>query len=428
MIIVDFIDMESRANQLTVLQTFENELAPDKAKPQIGQLSDLGLVEMTRHRQGQSLSEIFTRRCNTCSGTGHALEEFSWMHTGGDGDSRGRQSRNKLPVRQPNRLQQVPKPAASVHQKKDKARVALGNLAEAAGQKKDAQSAQSNITPGNILLNNLASKKQGGADSQETLTEYFSERTFKLTGVRLSLVTKLSHMPMAINSVLTRINPKANDIVTLVHSIEAAANMPVPMQTDELIEGEFDEDGADEEEAEIPAEPELVAVSAKARPARGGRTAADDALMSQESAIDTNDELPEIAVFEVELPDQADYSRSDFIDEAAEEIDADEEELEADEPKPRRGRATKRQEESVDDLEVLQSDEEDEDDADELLDVIVDEDEIDEMDSGDDEELEGEEAGSSVAVAKGSQTAAAAAKRRKGRPAKRSIKKPPTKR
>jgi Ribonuclease G/E len=137
--------MESRANQLTVLQTFENELAPDKAKPQIGQLSDLGLVEMTRHRQGQSLSEIFTRRCNACNGTGHALEEFSWMNAGGDGDGRGRQSRNKLPVRQPNRLQQVPKPAASLSQKKDKARVALGNLAEAAGQKKEAQSS---VTPG----------------------------------------------------------------------------------------------------------------------------------------------------------------------------------------------------------------------------------------------------------------------------------------
>src|SRR5690606_38236107 len=38
MIIVDFIDMESRADQLKVLETFENELAPDKSKPQIGQL------------------------------------------------------------------------------------------------------------------------------------------------------------------------------------------------------------------------------------------------------------------------------------------------------------------------------------------------------------------------------------------------------
>src|SRR5206468_1838823 len=113
---------------LSVLQTFENELAPDKSKPQIGQLSDLGLVEMTRHRQGQSLSEIFTRRCTVCNGTGHALEEFSWIHGTGDGDNRGRQGRNKLPMRQANRMQPISRPAASINQRRDKPRIALDSL------------------------------------------------------------------------------------------------------------------------------------------------------------------------------------------------------------------------------------------------------------------------------------------------------------
>lgn len=79
MIIVDFIDMENRADQIAVLEQFEIALEPDKSKPQIGQISDLGLVELTRHRQGQSLAEIFTRKCPTCSGAGNVIEEFNFV-------------------------------------------------------------------------------------------------------------------------------------------------------------------------------------------------------------------------------------------------------------------------------------------------------------------------------------------------------------
>jgi Rne/Rng family ribonuclease len=78
MVVVDFIDMESRADQLAILQAFEAELEPDKAKPQVGQLTDLGLVEMTRHRQGQALAEIFASKCQTCMGTGQHIESFTW--------------------------------------------------------------------------------------------------------------------------------------------------------------------------------------------------------------------------------------------------------------------------------------------------------------------------------------------------------------
>ncbi|XVJ52086.1 MAG: Rne/Rng family ribonuclease [Vampirovibrio sp.] len=81
MIVCDFIDMESRADQLSILQAFENELAPDKAKPQVGQLTDLGLVEMTRHRQGQALSEIFSEEVSK-STDGNI--EFTWVSTTAD--------------------------------------------------------------------------------------------------------------------------------------------------------------------------------------------------------------------------------------------------------------------------------------------------------------------------------------------------------
>lgn len=70
MVIVDFIDMESRRDQQQVLEVFNRALEDDRAKPQVGQMSDLGLVELTRRRQGQSLRELFAERCQHCAGTG----------------------------------------------------------------------------------------------------------------------------------------------------------------------------------------------------------------------------------------------------------------------------------------------------------------------------------------------------------------------
>ncbi|PSM48876.1 ribonuclease E/G [Chroococcidiopsis sp. CCALA 051] len=72
-IVVDFIDMESRRDQLQVLEHFNKALRADKARPQIAQLSELGLVELTRKRQGQNIYELFGRTCPTCGGLGHVV-------------------------------------------------------------------------------------------------------------------------------------------------------------------------------------------------------------------------------------------------------------------------------------------------------------------------------------------------------------------
>lgn len=72
-IIVDFIDMDSRRDQLQVLEIFNKALRADKARPQISQLSELGLVELTRKRQGQNIYELFGRTCSTCGGLGHLV-------------------------------------------------------------------------------------------------------------------------------------------------------------------------------------------------------------------------------------------------------------------------------------------------------------------------------------------------------------------
>ena len=70
-IIVDFIDMDSRRDQLKLLEHFNRCLRADKARPQIAQLSELGLVELTRKRQGKNIYELFGQPCPQCGGLGH---------------------------------------------------------------------------------------------------------------------------------------------------------------------------------------------------------------------------------------------------------------------------------------------------------------------------------------------------------------------
>ncbi len=98
MIIVDFIDMLSRADKLAIMEELEIALESDKGKPQVGQLSDLGLVELTRHRQGQSLSEIFTKKCPHCQGSGYSIADFNFASATSEGEYRAKQAKAKLPI------------------------------------------------------------------------------------------------------------------------------------------------------------------------------------------------------------------------------------------------------------------------------------------------------------------------------------------
>ena len=69
-IVVDFIDMDSHRDKIKLLEHFNNSLKGDKARPQIAQLSELGLVELTRKRQGKNIYELFGQTCHTCGGLG----------------------------------------------------------------------------------------------------------------------------------------------------------------------------------------------------------------------------------------------------------------------------------------------------------------------------------------------------------------------
>ena len=70
-IVVDFIDMESRRDQFQLLEHFTSAIKDDFARPQIAQLTELGLVELTRKRQGQNIYELFGKKSSKCDDTEH---------------------------------------------------------------------------------------------------------------------------------------------------------------------------------------------------------------------------------------------------------------------------------------------------------------------------------------------------------------------
>ncbi|RMH84628.1 MAG: Rne/Rng family ribonuclease [Actinomyces sp.] len=74
-IVIDFVDMEDQANRDEVVATFRRALAHDKTRTQVFEISDLGLVEMTRKRIGEGLIESLTNPCPTCEGRGLLLDE-----------------------------------------------------------------------------------------------------------------------------------------------------------------------------------------------------------------------------------------------------------------------------------------------------------------------------------------------------------------
>ena len=70
LLVVDFIDMQDPAHRLEVFERFEEELSRDRARTRVLQLSDFGLIEITRQRSRNNLERTLTRQCPQCSGTG----------------------------------------------------------------------------------------------------------------------------------------------------------------------------------------------------------------------------------------------------------------------------------------------------------------------------------------------------------------------
>jgi ribonuclease E len=73
-IVIDFIDMEIRENRRKVVDSFRSALSRDKTRTQVFDISELGLVEMTRKRIGEGLLTSFADQCPSCEGRGVMID------------------------------------------------------------------------------------------------------------------------------------------------------------------------------------------------------------------------------------------------------------------------------------------------------------------------------------------------------------------
>ena len=70
LIVIDFIDMENAKNRASVENTFQEALEGDRGRVKFGRISEFGIMEMTRKRTGERLSEALSNECKNCGGTG----------------------------------------------------------------------------------------------------------------------------------------------------------------------------------------------------------------------------------------------------------------------------------------------------------------------------------------------------------------------
>ncbi|MDB4117620.1 Rne/Rng family ribonuclease [Amylibacter sp.] len=70
LIVIDFIDMEERRNNISVEKRMKDKLKSDRARIQVGRISGFGLMEMSRQRLRPGMLEATTKECPHCLGTG----------------------------------------------------------------------------------------------------------------------------------------------------------------------------------------------------------------------------------------------------------------------------------------------------------------------------------------------------------------------
>ena len=73
-IVIDFIDMEVKENRRKVVEAFRRALSRDKTRTQVFDISELGLVQMTRKRIGEGLLTAFADTCQPCHGRGVIID------------------------------------------------------------------------------------------------------------------------------------------------------------------------------------------------------------------------------------------------------------------------------------------------------------------------------------------------------------------
>lgn len=84
-IVIDFVDMDVKKNREKVTDLLREALSRDKTRTQVFDISELGLVQMTRKRIGEGLLESFSSECEDCDGRGRQLDHSLLTGSGGAG-------------------------------------------------------------------------------------------------------------------------------------------------------------------------------------------------------------------------------------------------------------------------------------------------------------------------------------------------------
>ncbi len=103
-IVLDLIDMEEKKNRQRVFQEVEKELRKDRSPSKAIQVSDFGLVIVTRKRVKQSLERLLTEPCPYCSGSGSIKSSSTICYGDSRGDEEdwlGARRQGRHPARQP---------------------------------------------------------------------------------------------------------------------------------------------------------------------------------------------------------------------------------------------------------------------------------------------------------------------------------------
>jgi ribonuclease G len=73
MIVLDFIDMNSARDRAQVMAALDRALKKDRTRTKVAHISPLGLIEMTRKRTGETVTDLITQSCEYCQGRGRTL-------------------------------------------------------------------------------------------------------------------------------------------------------------------------------------------------------------------------------------------------------------------------------------------------------------------------------------------------------------------
>lgn len=96
MILIDFIDMKDDQDRKHIMDIIEAELKKDDRRTNVIGFTPLGILQLTRKKTKQAMSEALTVKCPSCDGTGRILspetlvfrlERELWEHRGGDAEA-----------------------------------------------------------------------------------------------------------------------------------------------------------------------------------------------------------------------------------------------------------------------------------------------------------------------------------------------------